>query len=164
MPHWWTRNGCRGAERLDIDIGRSRDCLEELQCPSKMGAATVWRAALTAAPTSMANACGGLPAVRRPSDVDVEAFGPPRHPVSRPPVRHEAYAAVVYAQTAIVAAIAVAKEVGDLERIAAVEIATTRRVCNKTGATRRNDAATRDTADPAALHHDAGDVRRRHRQ
>src|SRR5205823_12496893 len=60
----------------------------------------------------------------------------------------KAYPAVVYAQTAIVAGIALAKDIGDLDRIAAIEIATTRRGFQQTGSEPEKWAPdTRDTAD-----------------
>lgn len=58
------------------------------------------------------------------------------------------YPAVIYTQTAIVAGIAVAKEAGLLDRIAAIEIATTRRGYQRTGAEPEKwSPQTRDTAD-----------------
>lgn len=60
----------------------------------------------------------------------------------------KAYPALVYAQTAIVAGIALAKDIGDLDRIAAIEIATTRRGFQQTGSEPEKWAPdTRDTAD-----------------
>jgi 2-methylcitrate dehydratase len=81
-------------------------------------------------------------------DVDVEAFGRRGVPFRIHQCSMKPYAAVVYGQTAIVAAIAVAKEVGDLTRIAAIEIATTRRGFQQTGSDPEKwTPATRDTAD-----------------
>jgi 2-methylcitrate dehydratase len=81
-------------------------------------------------------------------DVDVEAFGRRGVPFRIHQCGMKPYAAVVYGQTAIVAAIAVAKEVGDLTRIAAIEIATTRRGFQQTGSDPEKwTPATRDTAD-----------------
>jgi 2-methylcitrate dehydratase len=55
---------------------------------------------------------------------------------------------VVYGQTAIVAGAAVAREVGALERIAAIEIATSRRGYQQTGSDPEKwTPDTRDTAD-----------------
>lgn len=55
---------------------------------------------------------------------------------------------MIYTQTAIVAGIAVAKEAGLLDRIAAIEIATTRRGYQRTGAEPEKwSPQTRDTAD-----------------
>jgi 2-methylcitrate dehydratase len=58
------------------------------------------------------------------------------------------YRAVIYAQTAIDAGIAVAREVGDLDRISAIEIATSRRGYEQTGRDPEKwTPDTRDTAD-----------------
>src|SRR5207302_5671807 len=58
------------------------------------------------------------------------------------------YPAVIYTQTAVVAAIAVAKEVGALDRIVAIEIATTRRGLQRTGSEPEKwSPETRETAD-----------------
>jgi 2-methylcitrate dehydratase len=55
---------------------------------------------------------------------------------------------VIYTQTAIVAAIEVAKEVGSLDRISAIEIATTRRGYERTGSEPEKwSPKTRETAD-----------------
>jgi 2-methylcitrate dehydratase len=55
---------------------------------------------------------------------------------------------VIYTQTAIVAAIEVAKEVGSLDRIATIEIATSRRGYERTGSEPEKwDPKTRETAD-----------------
>ena len=60
----------------------------------------------------------------------------------------KAYPAVVYAQTAIAAGIAAAKEVGDLDRVAAIDIATSRRGYEQTGRDPEKwTPANRDTAD-----------------
>lgn len=58
------------------------------------------------------------------------------------------YPAVIYTQTAIVAGIEVAREVGALDRIAAIEIATTSRGCQRTGSEPEKwSPDTRETAD-----------------
>jgi 2-methylcitrate dehydratase len=58
------------------------------------------------------------------------------------------YPAVIYSQTAIVAAIEVAKEVGSLDRIASIEIATTKRGYQRTASEPEKwSPKTRDTAD-----------------
>jgi 2-methylcitrate dehydratase len=58
------------------------------------------------------------------------------------------YPAVIYSQTAIAAAIALAKEVGDLQRISAIEIATTKRGYEQTGRDPEKwTPENRDTAD-----------------
>jgi 2-methylcitrate dehydratase len=60
----------------------------------------------------------------------------------------KAYPAVVYGQTAIVAAIAVAKEVGNLDSVRGVEIATSRRGFEQAGRDREKwSPKNRDTAD-----------------
>ena len=80
--------------------------------------------------------------------VDVGAFGGRGIPFRIHQCGMKPYQAVVYAQTAIVAGIAVAKEVGDLNRIAAIEIATTRRGYEQTGRDPEKwTPDTRDTAD-----------------
>jgi 2-methylcitrate dehydratase len=86
--------------------------------------------------------------VAGPADVDVEAFGRGGvrfriHQCSLKP-----YPAVIYTQTAIVAAIEVAKEAGSLDRISAIEIATTRRGYQRTGSEPEKwSPRTRETAD-----------------
>jgi len=58
------------------------------------------------------------------------------------------YPAVIYSQTAIVAGIEVAKEVGSLDRIASIEIATTKRGYQRTASEPEKwSPKTRDTAD-----------------
>jgi 2-methylcitrate dehydratase len=60
----------------------------------------------------------------------------------------KAYPAVVYAQTAIVSAVAVAREVGNLDNIAAIEIATSRRGYEQAGRDQEKwSPRNRDTAD-----------------
>jgi 2-methylcitrate dehydratase len=67
---------------------------------------------------------GFLQLVSGPANVDVEAFGRRDIPFKIHECGMKAYPAVVFAQTAIPAAIALANEVGDLNRVAAVEITT----------------------------------------
>ncbi|MBX9829052.1 MAG: MmgE/PrpD family protein [Xanthobacteraceae bacterium] len=82
------------------------------------------------------------------AQVDVDAFGRRGvqfriHRCSLKP-----YPAVIYTQTAIVAGIEVAKEVGSLDRISAIEIATTRRGYQRTGSEPEKwKPDTRETAD-----------------
>ena len=86
--------------------------------------------------------------VSGPAEVDVDAFGRRGVPFRIHQCGMKPYQAVVYAQTAIVAGVAIAKEAGDLDRIAAVEIATTRRGYEQTGRDPEKWAPdTRDTAD-----------------
>jgi 2-methylcitrate dehydratase len=86
--------------------------------------------------------------VSGPAKVDVEAFGRRGvqfriHRCSMKP-----YPAVIYTQTAIVAGIEIAKEIGSLDRISAIEIATTRRGYQRTGSEPEKwTPNTRETAD-----------------
>jgi 2-methylcitrate dehydratase len=99
---------------------------------------------------------GFFQSVARPVTVDVSAFGGEGRPFRIHAVGLKAYPAQVYTQTAVVAAVAVAKEVGDLGvgvpgdlgRIASIEIATSRRGYVMAGSEPEKWApATRDTAD-----------------
>jgi 2-methylcitrate dehydratase len=74
--------------------------------------------------------------VSGPAEVDVGAFGGRDSPFRIHRCGLKSYPAVIYSQTAIVAAIALAKEIGNLDRIAAMEIATTRRGLQQTGTDR----------------------------
>src|SRR5215510_13680045 len=86
--------------------------------------------------------------VSGPADVDVETFGRRGVPFRIHQCSLKAYPAVIYTQTAIVAGIEVAKEVGSLDRIASIEIATTRRGFERTGSEPEKWAPqTRETAD-----------------
>jgi 2-methylcitrate dehydratase len=71
--------------------------------------------------------------VSGPANVDVGAFGGRGVPFKIHQCGMKAYPAVVYSQTAIEAGIAVAKDVGNLDRVAAIEIATTRRGYEQAG-------------------------------
>jgi 2-methylcitrate dehydratase len=68
-----------------------------------------------------------------PVDVDVDAFGGRGAPFKIHQCGIKAYPAVVYSQTAIVAGIEVAKEIGNLDRVAAIEVATVGRGYEQTG-------------------------------
>jgi 2-methylcitrate dehydratase len=86
--------------------------------------------------------------VTGPANVDVDSFGKRGVPFRIHQCSLKPYPAVIYTQTAIVAGIAVAKEAGSLDRIAAIEIATTRRGYQRTGAEPEKwSPETRDTAD-----------------
>jgi 2-methylcitrate dehydratase len=86
--------------------------------------------------------------VTGPANVDVDSFGKRGVPFRIHQCSLKPYPAVIYTQTAIVAGIAVAKEAGSLDRIAALEIATTRRGYQRTGAEPEKwSPQTRDTAD-----------------
>jgi 2-methylcitrate dehydratase len=86
--------------------------------------------------------------VSGPVDVDVDGFGGHGVPFRINLCGMKAYPAQIYTQTAIVAAIAVAEEAGGIDRIAAVEIETTRRGYEMTGSEPEKWAPdTRDSAD-----------------
>jgi 2-methylcitrate dehydratase len=86
--------------------------------------------------------------VAGPANVDVDTFGRRGVPFRIHQCSLKPYPAVIYTQTAIVAGIDVANEVGSLDRIAAVEIATTRRGYQRTaGEPEKWSPKTRDTAD-----------------
>ena len=86
--------------------------------------------------------------VSGPANVDVDAFGRRGVPFRIHQCSLKAYPAVIYTQTAIVAGIEVAKEAGSLDRIAVIEIATTRRGFERTGIEPEKwSPQTRETAD-----------------
>jgi 2-methylcitrate dehydratase len=82
------------------------------------------------------------------ADINVDAFGKRGVPFRIHQCGMKPYPAVIYGQTAIVAGIAVAREVGPLDRIAAIEIATTRRGLQRAGSEPEKWAPeNRETAD-----------------
>jgi len=82
------------------------------------------------------------------ANVDVGAFGRRGVPFRIHRCGMKAYPAVIYAQTAIVAAIAVAKALDSLDRVAAIEVATTRRGYQRAGSEPEKwSPGTRETAD-----------------
>ena len=86
--------------------------------------------------------------VTGPADVDVAAFGGRGRQFRIMRCALKPYPAVIYTQTAIVAGIEIAREVGALDRIARIEIATTRRGFQRTGSEPEKWAPkTRETAD-----------------
>ena len=86
--------------------------------------------------------------VSGPGNVDPDKFAPHDGPFRIHRCAIKPYPAVIYTQTAIVAGIEVAKEVGSLERIAAIEIATTQRGYQRTGSEAEKwSPKTRETAD-----------------
>jgi len=86
--------------------------------------------------------------VSGPGDVNVDGFGRRGTPFRIHQCGMKPYPAVVYAQTAIAAGIALAREIGALDRIAAIDIATTRRGYQQTGSEPEKwTPDTRDTAD-----------------
>jgi 2-methylcitrate dehydratase len=106
------------------------------------------RAGLTGPAPIFEGKAGFFKLVSGPVDVNVDGFGGRGVPFLITRTGMKAYPAVAYAQTAIAAAIAVAKEVGPLDRIAAIEIATTIRGYEAAGSEPEKWAPkTRDTAD-----------------
>jgi 2-methylcitrate dehydratase len=86
--------------------------------------------------------------VSGPGEVAVDGFGRKGVPFRIHQCGMKPYPAVIYSQTAIAAAIGVAREVGDLERISAIEIATTKRGYEQTGRDPEKwTPENRDTAD-----------------
>jgi len=86
--------------------------------------------------------------VTGPGSVDVAQFGGRETQFRLHKCSLKPYPAVIYTQTAIVAAIEVAKQAGALERIAAIEIATTARGYQRTGSEPEKwSPKTRETAD-----------------
>ena len=111
-------------------------------------AALLARGGLTGpAPIFEGNA-GFFKQVTGPGSIDVDAFGRRGVPFRILQCSLKPYPAVIYTQTAIVAGIEVAREVGSLDRIAAIEIATTRRGYQRTGSEPEKwSPKTRETAD-----------------
>jgi 2-methylcitrate dehydratase len=86
--------------------------------------------------------------VSGPAEVDVDAFGRPGIAYRINACGMKPYPAVVWAQTAIEAGIAVARAAGDLDRITAIEIAATRRGYQMAGSEPEKwTPDTRETAD-----------------
>ena len=111
-------------------------------------AATLARGGITGPAPIFEGRKGFFQLVASPAEVDVGAFGGRNAPFRIHQCGMKAYPAVVYSQTTIVAAIAAAKEIGDLARIAAIEIATTRRGYEQAGRdVEKWTPQNRDTAD-----------------
>ncbi len=111
-------------------------------------AARLAQAGLTGPAPIFEGRSGFFTQVAGPADVDVAAFGTRGVPFRLHQCSLKPYPAVIYTQTAIVAGIAVAREVGALDRIAAIEIATTRRGLQRTGSEPEKwSPKTRETAD-----------------
>ncbi len=104
--------------------------------------------------------------VTGPAPVDVAAFGRRGIPFKIMQCGMKAYPVVVYGQTTIPAAIAVAKDVVNLDRITAMEIETTKRGYQQAGSDPEKWApGFKGHGRPQpALHRGADDVRRRHQQ
>jgi 2-methylcitrate dehydratase len=111
-------------------------------------AAMLARGGLTGPSPIFEGRSGFFQQVTGPATLDVAGFGGKNNEFRIHQCSLKRYPAVIYTQTAIVAAIAVAREVGALDRIAAIEIATTRRGYQRTGSEREKwTPETRDTAD-----------------
>jgi len=86
--------------------------------------------------------------VSGPAEIDVGAFGRRDVPFRILKCGMKAYPVVIYGQTAVPCGAAIAKDVGDLDRIASIEIATTRRGFQQTGSEPEKwTPETRETAD-----------------
>jgi 2-methylcitrate dehydratase len=111
-------------------------------------AAYLARGGLTGPSPIFEGQSGFFKQVSGPGDVDPDKFAPYAMPFRIHRCVIKPYPAVIYTQTAIVAAIEVAKEVGSLDRIAAVEIATTQRGYQRTASEAEKWLPkTRETAD-----------------
>jgi 2-methylcitrate dehydratase len=115
-------------------------------------AALLARGGLTGPAPIFEGLSGFFKQVSGAADIDVDAFGGRNAPFRILRCAIKPYPAVIYTQTAIVAGIDVAKEVvkqvGSLDRIAAVEIATTSRGYQRTGSEPEKwSPKTRETAD-----------------
>lgn len=111
-------------------------------------AAMLARGGLTGPSPIFEGRSGFFQQVTGPATLDVAGFGGKDNEFRIHQCGLKRYAAVIYTQTAIVAGIEVAKDVGSLDRIAAIEIATTRRGYQRTGSEPEKWVPeTRDTAD-----------------
>lgn len=96
-------------------------------------AATLARSGLTGPAPIFEGKSGFFRLVSGSADVDVDGFGSRGIAFKIHRCGLKAYPVVVYGQTAVVAAAALAKEVGDLDRIVTLEVATTRRGFQQAG-------------------------------
>ncbi len=111
-------------------------------------AAMLARAGLTGPAPIFEGRFGFFKLVAEPAEVDVSAFGGRDVPFRINQCGLKTYPAHITAQTAIVAGIAVAKEIGNLDRINAIEIGTTRRGYQMAGSDPEKWAPdTKETAD-----------------
>jgi 2-methylcitrate dehydratase len=111
-------------------------------------AARLARAGLTGPAPIFEGRWGFFQLVSGAAEVDVGAFGGRGNEFRIHRVGLKPYPVVVHAQTSIPAGIALAKQVGDLDRIASIEIATTRRGYQMAGSEPEKWAPqTRETAD-----------------
>jgi 2-methylcitrate dehydratase len=111
-------------------------------------AALLARGGLTGPAPVFEGQSGFFKQVSGSADIDPDKFAPHDTPFLINRCAIKPYPAVIYTQTAIVAGIEVAREVGSLDRIAAIEIATTQRGYQRTGSeVEKWSPKTRETAD-----------------
>ena len=111
-------------------------------------AALLARGGLTGPAPIFEGQSGFFKQVSGPGDIDPDKFGRRDLPFLIHRCAIKPYPAVIYTQTAIVAGMEVAQEVGSLDRIAAIEIATTQRGYQRTGSEAEKwSPKTRETAD-----------------
>jgi 2-methylcitrate dehydratase len=111
-------------------------------------AALLARGGLTGPAPIFEGQSGFFKQVSGPANIDPDTFGRRGVPFRIHRCAIKPYPAVIYTQTAIVAGIEVASEVGSLDRIAAIEIATTSRGYQRTGSEPEKwSPKTRETAD-----------------
>ena len=96
-------------------------------------AAMLARGGLTGPAPIFEGNSGFFQQVSGPATVDTDGFGGRSVPFRIHRCSLKPYPAVIYTQTAVVAGIEVARNVGSLDRIAAIEIATTQRGYQRTG-------------------------------
>ena len=111
-------------------------------------AAMLARGGLTGPAPIFEGRLGFFKLISGPADVDVDSFGRRGIPFRIHQCGMKAYPVVVYAQTTVAAAVALASEIGDLHRIAAIEIGTVRRGYQQAGSDPEKwTPQTRETAD-----------------
>ncbi|HET7884675.1 MAG TPA: MmgE/PrpD family protein, partial [Bradyrhizobium sp.] len=106
------------------------------------------RAGLTGPAPIFEGKTGMFQQVTGSADVDIASFGGREQPFRIHNCILKPYPAVIYTQTAIVAAIELAKEIGNRDQVAAIDVATTHRGFERTGSEPEKwDPKTRETAD-----------------
>src|ERR1700722_12676016 len=111
-------------------------------------AALLARGGLTGPAPIFEGQSGFFKQVSGPANLDPDTFGRRGVPFRIHRCAIKPYPAVIYTQTAIVAGLEVARDVGSLDRIAAIEIATTQRGYQRTGSEPEKwSPKTRETAD-----------------
>jgi 2-methylcitrate dehydratase len=106
------------------------------------------RAGLTGPAPIFEGKAGLFQQVTGAADIDVAGFGGRGKPFRIVSCILKPYPAVIYTQTAIVAAIEVAREVGALDKVTAIHVATSRSGYQRTGSEPEKwDPKTRETAD-----------------